>query len=420
MKRSISVLLSLLLVLSLTACVSLKTPNAPAARPETGSEAATSASTPAEASASEPEPAEAPAAEPEAAEAPAPEDVPADEPESQEAPAPEDAPADEPGSKDAPVPEDAPADEPGSKDAPAPEDAPADEPGSKDAPAPEDAPADEPADADAPFGEAVKTAAQQLAQAQSMHIDMKLDINPELTVPMGEMEQHVPMDVGMIWRIDYANAPLQIRLDFGLSAVGNELNRLIYVVQDGENTSLYASEDGGATWRRQTGVGETRLPQLPDITLGLLSGSDIVMEPAGTAQVNGKTAAVYAGKVEGRYLPAVLNITGAVEEIAGALGSQWSGTLLATLDSVEDLSDIEVYCMFDQESGLPVRFSMDMTAAMEDLMTAALRQILGAENAENMGVILNLPTALLEITLSQFDGIEPIEIPEAALNAPEM
>ena len=226
MKRSISVLLSLLLVLSLTACVSLKTPNAPAARPETGSEAATSASTPAEAPAAEPEAAEAPAPEdvpadePESQEAPAPEDAPADEPESQDAPAPEDAPADEPGSKDAPAPEDAPADEPGSKDAPAPEDAPADEPGSKDAPAPEDAPADEPADADAPFGEAVKTAAQQLAQAQSMHIDMKLDINPELTVPMGEMEQHVPMDVGMIWRIDYANAPLQIRLDFGLSAVG--------------------------------------------------------------------------------------------------------------------------------------------------------------------------------------------------------
>ena len=147
--------------------------------------------------------------------------------------------------------------------------------------------------------------------------------------------------------------------------------------------------------------------------MGMLTGEGASFQRTGTAQVNGKTAAVYSGKVDGKYLQDILNSAGAGEEMAEAFGADLSADILASLGK------LEVTLMIDEETGLPVRYIVDMTDAVKDLIEAALVQSMGGMSLSEAGVTFEIPTAVLDLVLSQFDSVEPIVIPEAALNAPE-
>lgn len=202
-------------------------------------------------------------------------------------------------------------------------------------------------------------------------------------------------------------------MDVSLSAVDEEMNGLIYLSQKGEDTILYVSEDNGSTWKKQINPQDTQLPQSPDAALNLFAGFGDSIQKTGTVQVNGRTATVYTGKVEGKYLQQIMASAGYGDDMDSMMGTELSDALL------ESISDIDVTFMIDEENGLPVRYVIDMTEAMRSLMEAALIQNMGGLSLTEAGVTLELPTAVLELVLSQFDSVPPIQIPEAALNAPE-
>ncbi len=88
-------------------------------------------------------------------------------------------------------------------------------------------------------------------------------------------------------------------------------------------------------------------------------------------------------------------------------------------DALKDMADMDMTVMIDEETGLPIRYTIDMTAAMNSLMAVILQESLGAEDMEGMAFTMDVSTAVLNVTLSRFDSIDPIIIPEAALNALE-
>ena len=57
---------------------------------------------------------------------------------------------------------------------------------------------------------------------------------------------------------------------------------------------------------------------------------------------------------------------------------------------------------------------------MKDLMHAALVASMGGELPEGIEMELDMSAMVIDMVLSNFDAVEPIEIPEAALNAPEL
>ncbi len=337
MKKPISIALSLLMILNLTACVRLKTPAANATMKTT----------------------EAPTAEP------------------------------------------------------TPEPTPTETPAPTDTPEPTKAPTPTPVPTEVPFDVIAANAMAKLEQARSIHMDIQLNMAFNVTVSMGETPQSMPMNIDVSCGMDSTRDPNVARLDLSLSAPGQEMRGLVYLVQDGTDTILYLSEDDGATWEKQTNPQSFPLPQSPAATFHLFTDAGINIQKTGTAQVNGRPATVYSGKVEGKYLQEVLSNAGAGEALANSFGAEMTEAILL------NPGDMDVTFMIDAENGLPVRYVVDMTSALGNMLSAAFQQNMDGQSLVDAGITLEVPTAVLEIVLSQFDSIKLLQIPEAALNAPE-
>lgn len=279
--------------------------------------------------------------------------------------------------------------------------------------APTQAPTPEPTAV--PFDVAIAEANEKLQQVKSMHLDMEMTMGLTVNFSMGEMNQTVPMDIHMLYVMDIITDPYVAKMDLSLSGMGQEEQKgTIYATRDGENTILYTSDDEGVTWKKSTNPQEDQLPQSPDATLNMFSGAAANIQLIGTEEVNGKTASVYAGTIDGKFLQEILDSTAAAGELTEAMGADMSAEALA------DLSDIQVTVKIDQESGLPVQYTIDMADAMKDLMHAALVASMGGELPEGIEMELDMSAMVIDMVLSNFDAVEPIEIPEAALNAPEL
>ncbi len=275
-----------------------------------------------------------------------------------------------------------------------PAEAPAEEPAEAPAEEPAEAPAEEPAEA--PFETAVAAAAKKLSEVQSLRMDMKV-------IAMG-----IPL---LTCRMDLTEDPFLARMDIALSAMGEQMALQLYAAADGDAATLYVSPDGGETWEKQTSPTMGQLPQAPAETLGLFIDMDeLELAFTGVEEIDGRPALVYTGDVDGEALKDFLYGTGIVGALGSALGIE------VPEQSLLDLGDAEVTFAFDEESGLPLRYTVDMTEVVTNLLTTLLGESLGGEGLD---MSMNIPAILLDITLSQFDAIDPIEIPEAALNAPD-
>lgn len=277
-------------------------------------------------------------------------------------------------------------------------------------------PAPTPEPTEPPFDVAIAAANEKLQQVKSMHMDMEMDMGMIITIAMGELKQTMPMDINMLYAMDVINDPYVGRADVSMSTstTGESMQGVIYVVKEGEDTILYASDDDGATWNKTVNPKDGQLPQGPNETLDMFSGEGVDLQLTGVEEVNGKPAKVYAGTIDGKLLQQVLNTSGAMNELSEAMGADMSEEALA------NLSDINVTVMIDTESGLPVRYVIDMAGAMKDLMLSALMASMGGELPEGVEMDIDMSAMGITMTLSNFDAVEPIEIPEAALNTPEL
>ena len=341
MKRFVSVLLFVLMVLSLTGCMSVRMPMTMQARLEPDSKVA----------ATQP---------PEGAGDDASEEVPEEEPEAEVEADPEEVPQ-EPAEGDP-------------------------------AEAPQDAP-----EVQVPFEEAIATASEQLADVQSLHMDMRLNTAMAMTL--------------LAFQMDLIEDPFLAFADISSSVMGERTAMQMYATVEGEAAVLYVSRDEGITWEKEANIPLERLPQSPAATIDLfLDLNEADMEQTGTAEVDGVPVVVYSGEVDGERLKDILYSTGIISTLGSAMGSE------VPEESLLDLGEAPLTFMFDAENGLPVRFSVDMTEVVTNLIEAFLGQSLGGE--EGTDLHMQIPAMILEVTLSQFDSVEAIEIPEAALNAP--
>ena len=133
--------------------------------------------------------------------------------------------------------------------------------------------------------------------------------------------------------------------------------------------------------------------------------------------MNGQPAVVYTGRVEGAYLREVLNSTGVIEEMSDVVDVDLGAAL-------SDLGDIVLTVMIDEESGLPVRFAVDMAGACQSLTNALLPVLMNEVKEESeaegirvgMDLSLDFPALAFQCTLSQFNTIPPFAIPQRALS----
>ena len=259
----------------------------------------------------------------------------------------------------------------------------------------------------------------KLLQVHSLHADLEVKLNTDMFITMNGFKQRTLTDVNLLARVDFFKDPLlAARIDISVPILNQHI--LLYGVQNEENVVLYTSSDNGTNWERDIVDLEQLLQQIPLEEFAALPAPDLHFQWSGTEDVNGQPAAVYRGRIEGAYLRDLLSSTGATDAMAEAVENAVDADVAP--DYLPNLRDILLTVMIDKESGLPVRLEADLSHTLQSLVDAALPLLwpvlkkagLWVEGQEFSAAI---PTLSIECTLSQFDALMPILIPEMALNS---
>lgn len=248
--------------------------------------------------------------------------------------------------------------------------------------------------------DALAAAQEALAGVTSMSYDMTMKTE------MSMNGQTVAMDTTAV--ADYIVSPLKMKLDMtvGMGDQGS-VKTTMYVLEEDNNYISYTGMDVGAgmTWVKQELEGMDALAQYDakaGFSLYMNSGKDFTEN--GTDTVNGAQAVRYDGVISEQALGEVLEASGAMAQMSSLnLSEEDMQSMLSSL------GDMPVSIWIAQDSGLPVKYEMDMTSVMQNMMNSAMESA-GADAAD-----FEVGNMVLSMTLSNINGVAEIEIPADAL-----
>ena len=271
--------------------------------------------------------------------------------------------------------------------------------------------------------QALKTV-RKIQKLESYHADCSVDMNMGMGM-LGQSLMNLEFHIGA--DADVNRDPLLGEGTFQAELMDETREGQFYFAKEDDTLTLYLSTDGGETWKA-TPIDLS--DSSPDTGFGLSKESLEWMlkaantfEEAGEEEINGYTATVYEGFISGEELKAKM-------DEADALGAVASGMELNPDElQLEEVGDIPVTVALDKESGLPVRFTVDLSALMDSMLPLFLQVVTkaSAESGEDAGEILGLLSFmevsfdefLITVHLSDFDEAPEISIPEEVLEAAE-
>ena len=236
------------------------------------------------------------------------------------------------------------------------------------------------------FESAMARALSEMQDVESLHMDMVMSLDMSLSAEGQTIDLPISMDMSM----DTINEPLTAHATMNMNVMQQPVGVEYYLEQSGENYQMYANMDGGG-WESMS-MDETELGQfsaVDGVEFYLQCAS--AFEKVGEEEVNGATASRYDGEIPADMLAEALERSGAYSMDSPPA---WASRYL------------------DNETGLPVRYDIDMTDLMREMMEATLAAV-GAGDAMSW----EIGEASVSVTLSDFNGIDAIEIPDVARGA---
>ena len=266
------------------------------------------------------------------------------------------------------------------------------------------------------FEQRVVRAASKMEKLQSYHADSEMTVGMSISL----MGQSMDMDVKLNCASDVNKDLKQVYSVMNTELMGETVEILSYVFAGEEEGSLdgYISTDAGETWQHSTMTAD----ELNDVTdafsakwpTEFLAESAKSFAETGKETVNGSQATRFDGVLEGEAV-------GQAVQSSGVLDS-FSGTLPFDLSVVfENLNgSIPVSIWVDDKSGMVVRCDMDMTEVFASVWDTMLAQLMASEelgdigDLTQLGMEMELREMLMSITLSEFNAVGEITLPEAA------
>lgn len=267
------------------------------------------------------------------------------------------------------------------------------------------------------FAGSMVRAVRKLEKLDSLRMDTDVQINMSLSM----LGMSTPVDMSASGTSDINTDPLKVKsdlnLDLGLLGITREI--LSYCERQGDGYILYLSPDG-ESWSRQTLEPSESSAGKGKISLSAVLALANRFEKTGTVTVRGSEATAYEGVIKAEEINLAMEQSGGMDSLREALGGD------------EDFSftgSVPVTVALDNKSGMIVMVSLDLTEIMQDLMPLTMDRVMasvaeeagmGGMDLSALGLELNVDSATVTETLYDFDAVGPIEIPEAALNAPEL
>jgi uncharacterized lipoprotein YehR (DUF1307 family) len=251
------------------------------------------------------------------------------------------------------------------------------------------------------FESRMRQAQENMSKLESMHMEMSMDVTMELSV----LGQTQPMDMRVYYTMDTQNEPARTKLVITTSSMGQSQEQVMYTDESG---MIYLQLDG-RSWQRQSAQGNSQANEMqPDQMLQLFLNSAGSFRETGSETINGSKATVYSGVLGGDYVKQVLETTGLGSTLGEALGTGDAGNLF------DNLGEIPMTVAIDDESGLVVRYTMDMAQVMENLMKNLFNSMLTSQGLNGVEIEIKVSNCMATATLSQFNSVPEIVIPAEA------
>ena len=250
--------------------------------------------------------------------------------------------------------------------------------------------------------DALTRAQAAFADVKSMHYTIDMD--------MGFSADGESMEMNTTAEADCIVDPIMMDMDMTMDMMGLfDMDLKMYVVQDGSSYTMYTGMDNGdgtMSWSKDT------LDDLGDIAqYNGKASMDIYLENGsnfkeiGAEDVDGVSAVRYDGVISQDSLKSVMDTSGVLEQYE-SLGLEGMEDLL------DEMGDLPVSIWLDPDSDLPVKYEMDMTQMMQNMMNKLL-----AEDEATADVGFTVDKCVISMVCSDYNTVSNIEIPEEALNA---
>lgn len=279
------------------------------------------------------------------------------------------------------------------------------------------------------FAGRMARAALKMQKLQSLRMDIDVDLGMRLSM-FGE---DLDLDLEVTGPIDLITSPLKAKAALQAAALGETSDILCYMEQVGSRLVVHTSVDNGETWER-TDI-DTPAPSagggLNAKSIAGLAKLASAFQESGTETVRGSQAVVYHGAVPMSDLEQIVDFSKIPASIEKSSGIKIDESAL----DFSAVAPIPVTLCIDDDSGMIVKFSVDLTGPMQVLIPVVLQAAvksaldssplaglgdLGDLNLGSLGSLgfeMNLSKALVSAELYDFDRVSQITIPSEAISA---
>lgn len=255
----------------------------------------------------------------------------------------------------------------------------------------------------------------ELENLESYRMDITTAIGMDMSM-MGESITDTQMEMEGTLSVTFN--PERCYMD--LTATGNgETQRSITCYEaQGSQYVVYSSLDEGKTWEKQT-VTRDVLPN------GIISSVDSFkklakfteeLDHTGTEEKHGQSADIYSGVLSGKQIQEYMAISGALDSILQPYGID-----LSTIDPAL-LGKMPVTIAVDSETGMVLRFEMDMREMLQNLMQSVVEATFAGavESGElpndfdisSLDIIMTINEASGSTSFYDFNAVGEIQIPK--------
>ncbi|MCK9444643.1 MAG: copper amine oxidase N-terminal domain-containing protein [Tissierellaceae bacterium] len=228
------------------------------------------------------------------------------------------------------------------------------------------------------------------------------------------MGMQIIMDMATISEPFKAKASMEMFFDLGAMKIPlNRMNMYYTIEESGMTTYIeMPGEDGETQWFKQTQENEMFEMLMEDKEANTQLNEESIKDVRFLGKyIDGK----------GRVLLRIENTTSfdAYEEILGGymemLSSSDKEEDKMAADMLANMDDMTFIVYIDEETGEIVKYNMDMSSMMKS-MFSSMEEIIPAEELEMLSGL----KMIIEMEVSNVNGVEDFEIPEEVLNADEL
>lgn len=237
-----------------------------------------------------------------------------------------------------------------------------------------------------------------------MTMDMAFDLQGETTSMTMKMDEACTQDP--------LSAEVNMTMDMGNLG---KMDTTMYLVQEGKEYVSYTKVSGGILGDEDVGWSQSTIDVTDLKQYNAMDNAKLYLDVLNSFQSAGKEAIGsyntirYDGKVTGQDISKMLDTLG--DNVSSMLSTADASTMA---DLFSQLDGIPMSVWIDQKTALPVRYEMDLSGMVNQLMRTMINAL---SSLSSEAVDFQVSKARVTVECSDYNAVAPITVPQEVLDA---